>query len=85
MIKRRDSTGNWIIFDNKRDTFNALDSYLVADGNTQEQSGTDVLDFLSNGFKYYNTWNAANQGTMIYLAFAEQLSTTPFDTFPNAR
>ena len=26
-----------------------------------------------------------NNGTFVYMAFAEQPGTTPFDTFPNAR
>ena len=85
LLRRVDSTGNWIIFDNKRNTYNSLDRYLVAEATTVEQSGTAVIDFLSNGFKIYNTWSSANGGTMTYMAFAEQPGTTPFDTFTNAR
>ena len=84
-IKRVDGSGGWIMMDNKRDTFNPLDNYVTADSNGLETSGTAVLDFTSSGFKFYNTWSAANQGTMIYAAFADEVGTTPFGSQVNAR
>jgi len=49
--------------------------------------GDNPIDFLSDGFKlrYTNTSTNQSGGTYVYMAFAEQPGTTPFDTFPNAR
>jgi len=74
ITKRTDSTTGsyWVIYDNKRDTFNPLDRYLYAYSNTSENTGTN-LDFLSNGFKptVSNVIHNASGGTYIYMAFAE--------------
>ena len=74
ITKRTDSaTGSyWVMYDNKRDTFNPLDRYLYAYSNTDENTGTN-LDFLSNGFKptVSNVIHNASGGTYVYLAFAE--------------
>ena len=64
----------WIIADNKRDTYNLVDEVLYA--NTNDAAGTSAMvDFLSNGFKFRH---AAGPGTIntadevyIYAAFAE--------------
>ena len=42
---------------------------------------------LSNGFKLRNGLSESNGGGVnyIYMAWAEEPGTTPFDTFPNAR
>ena len=86
LIKRTDSSSGWLIWDNKRSTFNPADDYMTANDNDTEQTGsiTQRIDFLSNGFKAVNTStsNTINGSgtTHIYLAFAEQ----PFK-FSNAR
>ena len=91
MIKRTTGTQHWRIFDNKRNTFNDVDLNLTAD-NPQaefESSAYNALDFLADGFKLVGA--GADEGTnqsgekYIYMAFAEEPGTTPFDTFPNAR
>ena len=67
-------TGNWDIFDNKRDPFNVVDAVLDADNNTAETTYSTIkFDFLSNGFKVRGTQsNINNSGdTYIYMAFAE--------------
>ena len=63
----------WIMLDNKRDTFNAVNHVLQPNSNAAENSGADFWDFLSNGFKVRNTWAAANGNgyTVTYIAFAE--------------
>ena len=78
MIKRTDSTGNWIMHDTARDTYNVADKYLLANSSGAETSGTGILDILSNGFKARNTWLDLNASgaTYIYAAFAEH----PFAT-----
>jgi len=76
MIKRTDTTGAWIIKDNLRPGFNVNGSYLVANDNIAEATGSGNVasDELSNGFKIRGTSSALNTsgGTYIYMAFAEQ-------------
>ena len=80
MTKPSSTTGNWIILDAKRNTFNVTDKRLYPDSNAAEATVT-AHDFLSNGFKLRNTGNPNDSGvTYIYLAFAEQ----PFK-YSNAR
>tara|TARA_R100001015_G_C4635160_1_gene203760 strand:+ start:2306 stop:5344 length:3039 start_codon:yes stop_codon:yes gene_type:complete len=50
MIKRSSSTGNWLIFDNKRSTTNTRDKLLFANDSAAEQT-LAYVDFLSNGFQ----------------------------------
>jgi hypothetical protein len=78
MIKRTDSTGNWVMHDNARNSTNPAKGYLLANSSGVEEAGSDILDFLSNGFKIRNTWTDINAsgGTYIFAAFAE----SPFQT-----
>lgn len=78
MIKRTDSTANWAIFDNKRNSYNLVNAYLRADLSNAEGvdaggSGSWFLDFLSNGFKLKENSSGINAsgGTYIGIAFAE--------------
>jgi len=66
MIKRRDTTGAWQIWDNKRPPYNATTGRLYPNG-ADVESNTQQLDILSNGFKYRNTGAAANASGGIYL------------------
>jgi hypothetical protein len=72
MMKRTDTTGNWVMLDGKREGYNVDNDPLYA--NLTNVEGTDdLLDITSNGFKLRST-NAdvnANAGTYIYAAFAE--------------
>ena len=73
LIKRTDTTGEWEIFDNKRDTYNARIGLLEANNSASETvSSTVAIDFLSNGFKQRNTRIPTNAsgGTYIGIAFA---------------
>ena len=84
MIKRTNTTGNWIILDATRSAFNVVDDYFSANATSLEASAYYENDFLSNGFKArradsYGDTNA-NGSTYIYMAFAE----TPFK-YANAR
>ena len=78
MIKRTDSTGNWVILDSSRNSTNPAKGYLLANSSGIEQAGSDILDFLSNGFKIRNAWTDINGSgnTIIFAAFAE----SPFQT-----
>ena len=74
MIKRTDTTADWIIWDTERSTINAATANLYPDLSNVEYSDPSVaLDFLSNGFKLRNTNidRNASGGTYIFAAFAE--------------
>ena len=73
MIKRYETTRDWIIYDNKRSTFNVIDDFLEPNNNTAEQTASgNSVDFVSNGFKFRNNSGDMNgAGDYIYLAFAE--------------
>ncbi len=83
LLKRYDSAGNWILYDNKRDEYNPEDEALFPNlTNVETTQGNGMIDFNSNGFKLRNTGSAINpsSGTCIYLAIAE----SPFK-YSNAR
>jgi len=75
IVKRLNNTQSWYMLDNKRNTFNPEDKYLVTD-NSNEESTFTFCDFLSNGFKARvdNTGTGFNFSgdTYIYMAFAEE-------------
>ena len=76
MIKRIDSSNNWVILDGKRNPSNTVNLTLQADSPSAEGGSSDTyLDFISTGFKVRNTstanWLNATSGTYIYAAFAE--------------
>ena len=89
MVKRNNYSSNWSIYDNKRDPYNPVYGSLNANLNNAESTGSVRVDFLSDGFKHKNSDGGASGnisgGNYIYMAFAEEPGTTPFDTFPNAR
>ena len=75
MVKVTNDGDNWHIIDNKRDSFNTMDSHLFANLNTAETTSSSYnFDMLSNGFKPRSTNNAFNASgkPYIYMAFAEQ-------------
>ena len=74
LTKRTDATGGWAIYDAARDTYNALTHQLYPDGSYAEGNSANYsIDFVSNGFKIRtsNTSINVNNGTYIFLAFAE--------------
>ena len=78
MFKRYDAAGDWIIFDNERNTHdgNYREKVLYPNkANPEETSANgDTMLFLSNGFKLNNVtyayWNASG-GDYLWVAFAE--------------
>jgi hypothetical protein len=81
LIKNKDATQNWQIFDNKRDPYNAVGRYIIPNTSAAEGGANGLpIDFLSNGFKPRHSGSYINDNTLIYIAFAE----TPFK-FSNAR
>ena len=73
LIKRTDSSDNWMLYDNKRDTENPLTVALNADTSGAQFTTSNTLDFLSTGFKLKSTEATTNAsgGTFIYMAFAQ--------------
>ena len=85
MAKRTDGTGNWMMFDTTRDTFNPMDSYVVAHSN-QAEADFNFVDFLANGFKLRHTSSHMNgDATYFYMAFAEHPLVTGTGTPTPAR
>tara|TARA_B110000977_G_scaffold102837_1_gene134346 strand:- start:813 stop:1862 length:1050 start_codon:yes stop_codon:yes gene_type:complete len=67
--------GDWLIFDDKRNSFNEVDKRLYPNGDyVEESSASSGIDMISNGFKLRGTsaneWNKVN--SYIYLAFAAE-------------
>jgi hypothetical protein len=65
---------NWVLQDNKINSYNGSYNFLVPNSNIAQASGSSVgVDFLSNGFKMRGSDDATNDDVlMIYAAFAEQ-------------
>jgi hypothetical protein len=78
MIKRTDTTTNWIMYDTARQPYNTTNpGPIYANLSSAEETNVTLtaFDVLSNGFKPRNTssWAESNAsgGTYIYAAFAE--------------
>ena len=73
MIKRTDSTGDWIVLDAARYLNNPNGTWLYPNLSNAEGVLNDIGDILSNGYKNRNTQSVVNAsgGTYIYMAFAE--------------
>jgi hypothetical protein len=67
MLKRTDSTSNWIMWDTVRNTYNVVGAELYPNLSNAESTVTD-MDILSNGFKMRNS---GFSGTWIYAAWAD--------------
>jgi hypothetical protein len=76
-VLSKDSTNageNWFIHDNKRDTYNPVDTYIRP--NLSNTEGTAAhYDFYSNGFKNKYAGGSLNSNgrTYIYMAFGQSL------------
>ena len=67
--------GDWEIHDTARETYNSMDTFLLADSANAESSGTpNRIDAVSNGFTIRNSSGTnlnVNNGTYVFIAFAE--------------
>ena len=72
MVKRTDSTSNWLLYDNKREGYNQVNDYLNPDNSNAEGGGDNYLDLLSNGFKTRVASQSINVSgaSYIYMCFA---------------
>ncbi len=71
LTKRTNSVDNWVIYDNKRDSYNVVENYLLPNSSGAEGTFAN-WDFVSNGFKSRTGNSQGASGiTFIYMAFAE--------------
>jgi len=72
IFKNTSGTGDWLIYDNKRNPSNVTNKGLKAHSSDAEAS-FDNLDMLSNGFKLRRVTSSLSTSgsTYIYMAFAE--------------
>lgn len=82
LIKGTSASRNWVLFDNKRTTYNSDNATArLKPNDALVEDGNERIDFLSNGFKLNTyTFDANAAETYIYMAFAE----APFK-YANAR
>jgi len=74
MLKWTGGSEGWSVYDTSRNPINGPnDSWFIVDGVSAENSNTDDLDMLSNGFHLNRSHDRANGSgeTYIYAAFAE--------------
>ena len=78
IFKASSATSPWNIFDTSRDTYNVVETGLLADSANAEFTGTDRCDILSNGFRVRAGSAVPNVSgvTYVYMAWAEH----PFKT-----
>jgi hypothetical protein len=72
LLKRTDSTGDWLMVDTSRSPYNLATTYLYANASFSEMT-YNLFDVLSNGFKLrdnFASWNASG-GTYVGFAWAE--------------
>jgi hypothetical protein len=73
MIKRRDASGDWYVWDTARGIISGNDPYLLLNSTAAEVTNTDYVDPVSSGFELSSTAPAAinaNGGSFIFLAIA---------------
>jgi hypothetical protein len=72
LVKRTDSTGNWIVGDSYRGFVAGNDPYLLFNSSAAEDTDEDWIDVSGTGFTVNETTANANvnTGTYIYLAIA---------------
>jgi hypothetical protein len=84
MVKNSTGTGDWIVWDSARNTFNVTNSKLSPNTSGAEFTDTAAvgIDLVSNGFKIRGTDNAINASSATFIGFA--VAESPFN-YANAR
>jgi len=87
IFKKYSGSDSWEMHDSTRTTYNGMTAALYPSATSTETTSGREIDFLSNGFKQRNANGNTNESghKYIFMAFAEQPGTTPFDTVTNAR
>ena len=78
IIKDTTAARDWIIVDNKRNTFNVVNNRLFPNSTDAQNTSVDALDFTAQGFKIRSNNSTVNVSGNIYayMAFAENPFTT---------
>ena len=76
IIKRTDDSSDWVLLDNKRDSFNVVNTKLFSSNSDGDVTSQNACDFVSNGIKFRDSATNAfatsvSSATYIYMAFAE--------------
>jgi hypothetical protein len=73
MIKRTDSTGDWVMLDTSRSSYNVATQRLYTNVSNAEDTSDTPLDILSSGFKLRtaNVTSNASGGTYIFYVISE--------------
>ncbi len=84
MVKRMDSTGGWLIFDNTRNTSNPRNNRLEWNNNQAEQTGSasKFVDFNASDFEANGSDGELNAsgGTYLYMVFAQAPQTETYSS-----
>lgn len=74
LIKNYESSQSWYVYNDKIKGFNTENDYVQPDTSSSENSDTDQIDILSNGFKLRSTSSGTNGNNFdhIYVAFASE-------------
>jgi len=87
MVKRIDSTGGWLVFDNTRNTSNPRNNRLEWNANQAEQTGSasKFVDFNSSDFEANGSDSELNAsgGTYLYMVFAQSPKTETYSSAGN--
>ena len=73
MSANTQSDSNFMMWDNKRNTFNPTDKWLHANGNDQEYTQANSVNFLSNGFSFGVTGHPNEAEQYTYMCFGQSL------------
>ena len=91
VVKNTDAAHNWRVHDHIRHNGtahqgNGIEGHHLEWSTSAAQYSNYDLDFLGNGFKIRTTSTYVNNGsnTYFFMAFAEQIGTSPFETEANA-
>jgi hypothetical protein len=73
IVKNRQRATGWYMYDNKRTPFNEMDGHMFPGATTAETTGSEEVDFLSNGIKFRGDNSGSNRSgeVFVYMAFAE--------------
>ena len=71
ITKPIDSTGSWMILDNKREPENPVQKRIFPNSNAAEDVDGNQMDFYSDGFKLRKSGGHNGSGTYFYLAMAD--------------
>lgn len=74
LIKRKDGTGNWLLYDNVRDTTNPITTKTIVNTLSGDDTSGEDVDFNSTGFQLKSTSSDinANASAYVYIAVRKQ-------------